>query len=71
MNTHAHTRAPAPAASSAGVEIDGDTPTSAIHAGSGLTGLAERARAVRGTLEAGPRREGGFRLRLTIPLVES
>ena len=36
----------------------------------GLTGLAERARAVRGTLEAGPRREGGFRLRLTIPLVE-
>ena len=53
------------------VENDGDTVPSSTHAGSGLKGLAERARAVRGTLEAGPRREGGFRLRLTIPLVES
>ena len=53
------------------VEDDGDIGSATTRAGSGLTGLAERARAVRGTLEAGPRREGGFRLRLTIPLTET
>ena len=37
-------------------------------AGSGLAGLAERARRLHGTLEAGARPEGGFRLRLTLPL---
>jgi two-component system sensor histidine kinase DesK len=37
--------------------------------GSGLSGLRERARRVRGELEAGARPEGGFRLRLTVPLV--
>lgn len=52
------------------IEDDGDTVPASVSTGSGLTGLAERARAVRGTLEAGPRHEGGFRLRLTIPLVE-
>ena len=36
--------------------------------GSGLTGLAERAEGVHGTLEAGVRPEGGFRLRLSVPL---
>ncbi len=36
--------------------------------GSGLAGLAERARRLHGTLEAGARPEGGFRLRLTVPL---
>jgi two-component system sensor histidine kinase DesK len=39
--------------------------------GNGLTGLAERAAGVRGTLEAGARPDGGFRLRLTVPLVHS
>ena len=53
------------------VEDDGGAVPSPTRSGSGLTGLAERARAVRGTLEAGPRREGGFRLRLTVPLGES
>ena len=57
----------------AAVEVadDGNAAATATAAGSGLAGLAERARTVRGTLEAGPRREGGFRLRLTIPLTES
>jgi two-component system sensor histidine kinase DesK len=36
--------------------------------GSGLAGLAERARRLHGTLEAGAGPEGGFRLRLTLPL---
>jgi two-component system sensor histidine kinase DesK len=36
--------------------------------GAGLAGLAERARHLHGTLEAGARPEGGFRLRLTLPL---
>ncbi len=36
--------------------------------GSGLVGLAERAERIRGSLVAGPRPEGGFRLRLSIPL---
>jgi two-component system sensor histidine kinase DesK len=36
--------------------------------GAGLAGLAERARRLQGTLEAGARPEGGFRLRLTLPL---
>lgn len=36
--------------------------------GSGLVGLAERADRIRGSLVAGPRPEGGFRLRLSIPL---
>lgn len=39
------------------------------HTGSGLAGLAERAECVRGRLEADVRPEGGFRLRLTVPLV--
>jgi two-component system sensor histidine kinase DesK len=37
-------------------------------AGAGLAGLAERASRLHGTLEAGARPEGGFRLRLTLPL---
>jgi two-component system sensor histidine kinase DesK len=36
--------------------------------GSGLVGLAERAERIRGSLVAGPRPEGGFRLRLSVPL---
>jgi two-component system, NarL family, sensor histidine kinase DesK len=60
-------------ADSAAVEVENDGADAAATApaGSGLTGLAERARAVRGTLEAGPRRDGVFRLHLTIPLTES
>ncbi len=36
--------------------------------GSGLSGLAERVASRGGSLEAGPRPEGGYRLRVTIPL---
>ena len=37
-------------------------------AAAGLSGLRERAQRLRGELEAGARPEGGFRLRLTVPL---
>ncbi|HET7568345.1 MAG TPA: sensor histidine kinase [Gaiellaceae bacterium] len=49
------------------VEDDGRGPKPG-RAGSGLAGLAERAARVRGSLEAGARPEGGFRLRLTVPV---
>jgi two-component system sensor histidine kinase DesK len=49
------------------MEDDGSAaPT--VSRGSGLSGLRERAERVRGELEAGARPEGGFRLRLTVPL---
>jgi two-component system, NarL family, sensor histidine kinase DesK len=53
----------------AGVEIEDDG-NAALPAkpGSGLNGLRERAQRLRGELEAGARPEGGFRLRLTVPL---
>jgi two-component system sensor histidine kinase DesK len=50
------------------VEDNGTASTNGAQGGSGLAGLRERARAAHGTLEAGPRREGGFRLRVTVPL---
>ena len=55
---------------SAALEIDDDGRAEATgdHHGSGLQGLRERAQRVRGTLEAGARPEGGFRLRVTVPL---
>ena len=53
------------------VEDDGSVSTPSGEAGSGLAGLAERASDVRGTLEAGVKRGGGFRLRLTVPLQAS
>ena len=58
---------------SAALEIDDDGRASAAPdpGGSGLDGLRERAQRVRGTLEAGARPGGGFRLRLTVPLPES
>jgi two-component system sensor histidine kinase DesK len=36
--------------------------------GNGLAGLSERVSALHGRLDAGPRREGGFRLRASIPM---
>jgi two-component system sensor histidine kinase DesK len=50
------------------IEDDGDAAAAAPRGGSGLDGLRERARRVRGELEAGARAEGGFVLRLTVPL---
>jgi two-component system sensor histidine kinase DesK len=52
------------------IEDDGRAAPSNVRRGSGLDGLRERARRVRGELEAGARAEGGgFLLRLTVPLV--
>ena len=50
------------------VDDDGASPPAEPQAGSGLTGLAERAARLRGRLEAGARPGGGFRLRLVVPL---
>jgi signal transduction histidine kinase len=50
------------------VDDDGTPALAGSRNGSGLTGLAERARRLHGTLEAGGRPEGGFRVRLTLPL---
>jgi signal transduction histidine kinase len=36
--------------------------------GQGIVGMRERARALGGTLEAGPRPQGGFRVRASLPL---
>ncbi|HEV3014531.1 MAG TPA: ATP-binding protein, partial [Actinomycetota bacterium] len=36
--------------------------------GQGILGMRERARALGGSLEAGPRPDGGFRVRATLPL---
>lgn len=57
---------------SAALEIDDDGQSAATPepGGSGLDGLRERAQRIRGTLEAGARPEGGFRLRVTVPMPE-
>jgi two-component system sensor histidine kinase DesK len=47
-----------------GSSAEGDRMT----AGSGLSGLAERVEASGGDFEAGPLREGGFHLRVSLPL---
>ena len=52
------------------IEDDGSGAAAAADGGSGLVGLRERAHRVRGTLEAGTRPGGGFRLALTVPLGE-
>jgi two-component system sensor histidine kinase DesK len=52
------------------LEVDDDGPGTAEgdRDGTGLAGLAERARRLHGTLEAGAGPDRGFRLRLTLPL---
>ena len=50
------------------VDDDGAAKPTRNGDGTGLAGLAERARRLHGTLEAGARPEGGFRIRLTLPL---
>jgi two-component system, NarL family, sensor histidine kinase DesK len=57
-----------PQAAEVEIEDDGLARVNGSKGGSGLIGLAERTEAVHGTLEAGARREGGFRLRVTVPL---
>jgi two-component system sensor histidine kinase DesK len=52
------------------VDVEDNGTAAVVHAGAGngLSGLAERAARVGGRLEAGGRAEGGFRLRLSVPL---
>jgi signal transduction histidine kinase len=44
--------------------------TAANGSGSGIAGMTERARSLGGTLRAGPRPDGGFRVRAWLPLGE-
>jgi two-component system sensor histidine kinase DesK len=50
------------------VEDDGSATAPGVGGGSGLAGLAERAERVRGRLEAVAKPDGGFTLRVTVPL---
>jgi signal transduction histidine kinase len=47
---------------------DGCSDTAAAHPGLGLRGMAERAAALGGRLDVGPRDEGGWRVHATLPL---
>jgi two-component system sensor histidine kinase DesK len=55
------------AAAALEVEDDGRGTAAAPRSGGGLAGMRERVQRLRGNLEAGPRPEGGFRVRVTIP----
>lgn len=55
----------------ANTDADGDVASSQLVArGNGITGMRERAVALGGRLEAGPRPGGGFRIRAWLPLVD-
>ena len=47
---------------------DGRADSAAAHPGLGLRGMAERAAALGGRLDVGPREEGGWRVHATFPL---
>lgn len=49
------------------IEDDGLPSAAPARVGLGLRTMQQRAQALRGTLEAGPRREGGFRVQLQVP----
>lgn len=51
------------------MQVDDDGPVrAAVARGTGITGMTERAAALGGELQAGPRPEGGFRVRAWLPL---
>lgn len=51
------------------IEDDGQgTPSGLTSSGNGLVGMRERVAVLGGSLEAGPRPEGGFRVRILLPL---
>jgi signal transduction histidine kinase len=53
---------------------DGGTPSGTLRdsgAGHGLTGMRERVAALGGTLDAGPREGGGWRVAASLPVVQS
>jgi signal transduction histidine kinase len=54
-----------------GVTDDGTGPDPGGTPGFGLVGMRERARSVGGTLEAGPREGGGFRVTAALPLTDA
>jgi signal transduction histidine kinase len=47
---------------------DGARASAVDGGGNGLAGLRERAEQLAGRVEAGPAPDGGFRLRVTVPL---
>lgn len=51
-----------------GRDGDGDGATAHSDEGNGLRGLRERVERLGGSVEAGPRPEGGFRLRVAVPV---
>lgn len=58
-----------PAAAGTPVPLRPDAAQAAAPAGRGLAGLRERVRVLDGALDAGPTPDGGFRLRVRIPIV--